>query len=339
MNNNLKDFIQLAFDNNLNRENTSQAFNIIMSGESTDAQISAFLIALQKNGVNEDHVLGALDVMQDKMIKVNIPSNSIDTCGTGGDGIGSLNVSTATAFVVAAANIPIAKHGNKALTSKCGSADVLQALNIELISDPIDLEKCINEIGICFMFAPNHHPAMQYVGKVRQEIGIRTIFNMLGPLLNPGNVQSQIVGVYSEEVQNIYGNVLKKMNRNKSIIVSGGNGMDEININGENKILVPGQEMYNFSASSIGINNQDEKELDGGDATYNANRIKEIFSGKIDAFYEIVLLNSAFALSLNDLDKLDNNVVINNYLIAKEIIDSGKAMEKLKQLIEFTQDK
>jgi anthranilate phosphoribosyltransferase len=180
---------------------------------------------------------------------------------------------------------------------------------------------------------------MQYVGKVRQEIGIRTIFNMLGPLLNPGNVQSQIVGVYSEEVQNIYGNVLKKMNRNKSIIVSGGNGMDEININGENKILVPGQEMYNFNASSIGINNQDEKELDGGDATYNANRIKEIFSGKIDAFYEIVLLNSAFALSLNDLDKLDNNVVKNNYLIAKEIIDSGKAMAKLKQLIEFTQDK
>ena len=177
--NNLKDFIQLAFDNNLNRENTSQAFNIIMSGESTDAQISAFLIALQKNGVNEYHVLGALDVMQDKMIKVNIPSNSIDTCGTGGDGIGSLNVSTATAFVVAAANIPIAKHGNKALTSKCGSADVLQALNIELISDPIDLERCIDEIGICFMCAPNHHPAMQYVGKVRQEIGIRTIFNML----------------------------------------------------------------------------------------------------------------------------------------------------------------
>ena len=167
MNNNLKDFIQFAFDNNLNRENTSQAFNIIMSGESSDAQISAFLIALQKNGVNEDHVLGALDVMQDKMIKVNIPNNSIDTCGTGGDGIGSLNVSTATAFVVAAANIPIAKHGNKALTSKCGSADVLQALNIKLISDPIDLEKCINEIGICFMFAPNHHPAMQYVGKVR----------------------------------------------------------------------------------------------------------------------------------------------------------------------------
>ena len=162
---------------------------------------------------------------------------------------------------------------------------------------------------------------------------------MLGPLLNPGNVQSQIVGVYNEEVQNIYGNVLKKTDRKKSIIVSGGHGMDEININGENKILVPGQEIYYFNASSIGINNQDEKELNGGDAAYNANRIKEIFSGKTDAFYEIVLLNSAFALSLNDLDKLDNNVVKNNYLIAKEIIESGKAMVKLKQLIDFTQDK
>ena len=337
MSHDLKKYIQLVYNNELDTNMTSEAFEVIMSGNATDAQISAFLIALQINGVNKNHVLGALGVMQKKMVPVNVPKDSIDTCGTGGDGIGSLNVSTATAFVVAASGIPIAKHGNKALTSKCGSADVLEALNIRLIADPLELEKCINEINICFMFAPFHHPAMKYVGKVRQEIGIRTIFNMLGPLLNPGNVKSQLVGVFSEEVQNIYGEVFYELNRKKSIIVTGGFGMDEININGENKILVPGSVITKFTASSIGIKNQNEKDLDGGDAIYNANRIKQIFSGKRDSFYEIVLLNSAFALSLSDTTALTNDKIKENYMIAKDIVDSGGAMKKVTQLTDFTQ--
>ena len=337
MSNELKKYIQLAYNNELNANMTSEVFEVIMSGDATDGQIGAFLIALQINGVNKNHVLGALEVMQKKMIPVNVPNNSIDTCGTGGDGTGSLNISTASAFVVAASGIPIAKHGNKALTSKCGSADVLEALNIKLIADPLKLEKCINEINICFMFAPFHHPAMKYVGKVRQEIGMRTIFNMLGPLLNPGKINSQLVGVFSEEVQVIYGEVLTELNRNKSIIVTGGFGMDEININGENKILVPGNEITKFTASSIGIKNQNEKDLDGGDATYNANRILEIFSGKKDSFYEIVLLNSAFALSLNEAESLTNDKIKENYMIAKDIVDSGSAMKKITQLIDCTQ--
>ena len=337
MSNDLKKYIQLVYNNKLDSKMTSEAFDVIMSGNATDGQIGAFLIALQINGINKNHVLGALDIMQKKMIPVKVPKNSIDTCGTGGDGIGSLNVSTATAFVVAGSGIPIAKHGNKALTSKCGSADVLEALNIKLIADPIELEKCINEINICFMFAPFHHPAMKYVGKVRQEIGIRTIFNMLGPLLNPGKVNSQLVGVFSEEVQTIYGEVLTELNRNKSIIVTGGFGMDEININGENKILVPGSKITKFNASSIGIENQNEKDLDGGDASYNANRIKEIFTGKKDSFYEIVLLNSAFALSLSDTKFLTNDKIKENYMIAKDIVDSGIAMKKITQLTDFTQ--
>ena len=337
MNNNLKKYIQLGYNNQLDAKMTSEAFDEIMSGNATDGQIGAFLVALQINGVNKDHVLGALEVMKKKMIPVNVPKNSIDTCGTGGDGIGSLNVSTATAFVIAASGTPIAKHGNKALTSKCGSADVLEALNVKLIADPHALERCIKEINICFMFAPNHHPAMKYVGKVRQEIGIRTIFNMLGPLLNPGNVSSQLVGVFSEEVQIIYGEVFKEMGREKSIIVTGGYGMDEININGENKILIPGNEVIKFNASSIGIINQDEKDLNGGSASYNANRIKEIFSGKKDSFYEIVLLNSAFALSLNDTVSLTNSKIKDNYMLAKDVVDSGEAMKKVIQLADFTQ--
>ncbi len=337
MNNNLKKYIQLGYNNQLDAKMTSEAFDEIMSGNATDGQIGAFLVALQINGVNKDHVLGALEVMKKKMKPVNVPKNSIDTCGTGGDGIGSLNVSTATAFVIAASGTPIAKHGNKALTSKCGSADVLEALNVKLIADPHALERCIKEINICFMFAPNHHPAMKYVGKVRQEIGIRTIFNMLGPLLNPGNVSSQLVGVFSEEVQIIYGEVFKEMGREKSIIVTGGYGMDEININGENKILIPGNEVIKFNASSIGIINQDEKDLNGGSASYNANRIKEIFSGKKDSFYEIVLLNSAFALSLNDTVSLTNSKIKDNYMLAKDVVDSGEAMKKVIQLADFTQ--
>ena len=333
----LKKYISLALNDDLDTGTTSEAFNEIMTGNASEGQIGAFLIALQKNGVKKKHVLGALSVMQDKMISVNVPKNAIDTCGTGGDGIGSLNISTATALVVAAGGVPIAKHGNKALTSKCGSADVLAALNVNLMANPKNLEKCINEIGICFMFAPYHHPAMKYVGKVRQEIGVRTIFNMLGPLLNPGNVESQIVGVFNEEVQNIYGEVLTELNRKKSIIVSGGYGMDEININGENKILIPGQTITLFKASSIGIKNQNESELNGGDPQYNANRIKEIFSGKKDAFYEIVLLNAAFALSLNDTTNLSKNIIRDNYMLAKDIVDSGSAMIKLTQLIDFSQ--
>ena len=336
MSDDLKEHILLAYNNELDKAKTSEAFSIIMSGNASDGQIGAFLIALQKNGVNKSHVLGALNVMQDKMISVKVPNNAIDTCGTGGDGIGSLNVSTATAFVVAAAGTPMAKHGNKALTSKCGSADVLEALNVKLLSGPTELEKCINEVGICFMFAPNHHPAMKFVGKVRQEIGVRTIFNMLGPLLNPGNIKSQLVGVYSEEVQNIYSEVLGILDRKNSIIVSGGFGMDEININGENKIAIPGKEISYFLANSIGINNQNINELEGGDAAYNSARIREIFSGTTDAFFEIVALNTAFSLSLSNVTSINNEFIKEKYLLAKDLMNSGAALKKVDQLIEFT---
>ena len=187
------------------------------------------------------------------------------------------------------------------------------------------------------MFAPYHHPAMKYVGKVRQEIGIRTIFNMLGPLLNPGNVKSQLVGVYSEEVQKIYSEVLEMIEKKNSIIVTGGHGMDEININGENKITFPGGKIKQFLASSIGIAIQDEKELDGGDVTYNSLRINEIFSGTKDSFYEIVALNSAFALSLSHVENISENTISEKYKLAKDLLDSGSALKKLNELVEFTQ--
>ena len=230
----LKKFIPLAFDGNLTRQHTCEAFEIIMSGDALEGQIGAFLIALQKSGINSEHVLGAMEVMQQKMLPIKIPKKSIDTCGTGGDGKSSLNISTAISFVLAANNLTVAKHGNKALTSKCGSADVLSALGIN-IDMPIELiEDCLKKVGICFMFAPNHHPAMKYVGPVRQQIGVRTIFNILGPLLNPGNVDNQIIGVFSMDILNIYKEVFDKRNEKNAFIIYGYEGMDEISTKGEN---------------------------------------------------------------------------------------------------------
>ena len=204
-----KEFNQLAYEDSLDLNSTKKAFMQIMNGEISEIQISSFISLLQKSGVKSHHVIAALEVMRKKMLSINAPLNTMDTCGTGGDGKNSLNISTATAFVLAAYGIPIAKHGNRALTSNCGSADVLQALQINVNVETNKLEDSLEKIGICFMFAPNHHPAMKYVGHVRQQLGIRTIFNMLGPLLNPANVRNQVVGVYSKEVFNIYKNVFE----------------------------------------------------------------------------------------------------------------------------------
>ena len=253
MNIEFKKFIDLVLNDKLDLESTMKAFNLIMNGSVSDIQISSFLSILQKSGVRADHMIGAIEVMRSKMVSVAAPENSMDTCGTGGDGKNSLNISTATAFVLASHGIPIAKHGNRALTSKCGSADVLKALGINIDMNTSRLEDCINEIGLCFMFAPNHHPAMKYVGPVRQQLGIRTIFNMLGPLLNPADVKTQLVGVYSKEVFKIYKDIFSK-NRNKNAcIVSGYNGNDEISLEGENVIFTKLSGEIKFDSATIDI--------------------------------------------------------------------------------------
>ena len=243
MNDDFKKYISLAYEEKLDQETTSFAFKSIMSGETNEIQIGSFLSLLQKSGVKAHHVIGALKVMRSKMISIRSPNNSMDTCGTGGDGKNSLNISTATAFVLASYGIPIAKHGNKALTSNCGSADVLQALNINVNMDTSKLEDCIEKVGICFMFAPNHHPAMKYVAPVRQQLGIRTIFNLLGPLLNPADVKNQIVGVYSKEVFEIYKNVFEGEDKKVCLICFDGN--DEISLE-DNLIFTSKNGIFNF---------------------------------------------------------------------------------------------
>ena len=336
MNDVLKNIIPLAFNSSLSRQQTSEAFEIIMSGQALESQIAAFLIALQKSGVNSEHVLGAMEVMHEKMIPISIPEGSIDTCGTGGDGKSSLNISTAISFVVAANDIPVAKHGNKALTSKCGSADVLSALGIN-INMPIEfLEDCLKKIGICFMFAPNHHPAMKYVGPVRQQIGVRTIFNILGPLLNPGNVDNQIIGVFGNDVLNIYKEVFNKREGKNAFIILGYEGMDEISTEGENFIYsnVYGEKIFN--PNDLKIKKPIRSELVGNDPNYNANRIIDIFTGKKDSFYEIVSINSAFAFLLSSNEEPNTSNINKYYELARSIIDSGSAENKLKDLISFS---
>ncbi len=331
----LKKYILLAYNENLDFESTKSAFELIMSGNINEIQISSFLSLLHQSKINSHHIIGALDVMKSKMKKINAPNGAMDTCGTGGDGKNSLNISTATAFVLASKGIPIAKHGNRALTSNCGSADVLKALNINIDMEISKLENCINEVGICFMFAPNHHPAMKYVGPVRQQIGIRTIFNLLGPLLNPANVQNQLIGVYSKEVFSIYKSVFEKGNANVCV-VSGFDGNDEISLNGNNLIYTKKNGMIEFDPSSIDIPKSIDSEIQGKDAKYNADRIIEIFSGKKDSFYNAVCINSAFGILVKENNMINERNILNAFNEAKLIIDNGMPLKVIEKLSKYS---
>ena len=336
MNTDFKQYIHLAFKDELNLDSTEKAFEEIMNGNVDDIQISSFLSLLQKSGVKAHHVMGAIKVMKSKMVKVNSQPRLMDTCGTGGDGKNSLNVSTAVAFVLAANGIPIAKHGNRSITSKCGSADVLQSLNINIELELSKIESCLNEVGICFMFAPNHHSAMRFVGKVRQNLGIRTIFNILGPLLNPANVKEQLVGVYSEEVFNLYKDVFMKDESKKVCLIAGFDGNDEISLNGNNLIFTKKNGTFTFSPKTIGIEEARVDEISGSDASFNANRILEIFNGKKDSFYRTVCINAAFGILLDEESEVNDDSIKKAYDKSQSIINEGLPLKIIENLSKFT---
>ena len=331
-------YTKLAKENVLSEHDTSAAFNIIMDGKSELDDLILFLETLNNNGINQNHVLGAVNIMRQKMISVDIPLESIDTCGTGGDGKFSLNISTAVAFVLSALGIPVAKHGNRSITSNCGSADVLRALGINIDMHTDKISECIEKSGICFMFAPNHHPAMKHVAEARQILGkkgIKTIFNMLGPLLNPGNVKKQIIGVFSSEIQKIYKEVFNKSSDREAFIVYGADGMDEISTEGNNKIAHK-DNFFDFDPFELGIKRPNIIELTGENPEFNASRIIEIFSGKRDSFYDIVSINAALGLVL------DRSLEINNKNISiclndiGTVMNDGTALDKIEQLKMFT---
>ena len=331
-------YTELAKENDLSEQDTSAAFNIIMDGKSELDDLILFLETLNNNGINQNHVLGAVSIMRQKMIAVDIPLESIDTCGTGGDGKFSLNISTAVAFVLSALGIPVAKHGNRSITSNCGSADVLRALGINIDMQTDKISECIEKTGICFMFAPNHHPAMKHVAEARQILGkkgVKTIFNMLGPLLNPGNVKKQIIGVFSSEIQKIYKEVFNKSSDREAFIVYGADGMDEISTEGNNKIAYK-DNFFDFDPFELEIKRPNVIELTGENPKFNASRIIDIFSGKKDSFYDIVSINAALGLVL------DKNLELNNKNISiclndiGTVMNDGTALDKIEQLKMFT---
>ncbi len=321
--------------NELNTTQSKLAFEIIMSGEATDAQISSFLTAVKMQSHNPIVIAAGAEILREKCLKVLSKEDTIDVVGTGGDNLGTLNISTAVSFVLAGTGVPVAKHGNYSATSKSGAANVLKSLSVNIDCGIDIVEKCLNNIGICFLLAPKHHSAMKYVGKIRQEIGIRTIFNLLGPLSNPALVKRQLLGVYDKSLILPFAESLKRLGSTHAWIVHGSDGLDEVTITGKTHCA----ELKNGSIREFTINPSDIdipianiNEIVGGEPTENAKEIIELFNGKKSTFRNVVVLNSASALVATGHTKsLEEgaSMSINS-------LDNGKALNKLNELIEMT---
>ena len=322
----------------LEENEVSLIFEQMMNGEITDSQIAAFLVALRIKGETIPEITGASRIMLDKATKINHSfENAVDLCGTGGDNHGTFNVSTTASFVVAGAGVPVAKHGNRSVSSPVGSADVLEALGININLDIKDSEKCFNEVGMAFLFAPLYHPAMKNVAVPRKEIGIRTIFNLLGPILNPAMVKRQVMGVYAEALLEPIAKVLRNLGSEHAMVVHGSDSMDEITVTGTTSIaeLKDGiVKTYQFDPSQIGIQKYKLEELKGGkDSAENAGLVLSILKGDEEgAKRDITVLNAAAAISVSGT-AADFNEALE---IANESIDSGKALNKLEELKNFT---
>jgi len=333
----IKESIQkLANLENLGESEMMEVMDEVMEGQATPAQIASFITALRMKGETVDEVTGAARIMRKKATRVNALSSIIvDTCGTGGDMRNTFNISTTSAFVVAAAGITVAKHGNRAVSSGCGSADVLEALGVN-ISAPQDIvEECIQQIGIGFLFAPKLHGAMKHAIGPRREIGIRTIFNMLGPLTNPAGATSQLIGVYDPKLTEMFAAVLKNMGAKRAFVVHGSDGLDEATVTGETRVSELNNGLvttYNISPIDFFGDIYPGDALLGGDAAQNARITRDILSGKNGACRRIVLLNAALAIVAGE--KAAN--IAEGISVAEECIDSGTAIKKLQSLIEMS---
>ncbi len=325
-----------------------EVMNEIMTGDATPAQIGAFITALRMKGETVDEIVGAAKVMREKALKIpvddvevdldrddiNIDRETIlDTCGTGGDGTLTFNVSTATAFVVASAGIRVAKHGNRSVSSICGSADVLKELGVNIEASPEVVARCIKKVGIGFLFAPTFHGAMKNAIGPRREIGIRTIFNILGPLTNPAGAKYQLLGVYREELCDILAHVLFRLGAKRAMVVHGLDGMDEITVTKDTKVseVFDGKiKSYYINPTHFSLPIYDFKELKGGSAEDNARIIKDIFEGKEKgAKRAIVLMNAGAALYISGRAK----TIKEGITIAEELIDSKKVLQTLENLV------
>ncbi|MFH0769417.1 MAG: anthranilate phosphoribosyltransferase [Chloroflexota bacterium] len=326
----------LVSGNSLTMEDAASVMEEIMQGEVTPAQFGAFVTALRLKGETVDEIAGLAKVMRAKAIPVITNEPVIDIVGTGGDGLNTFNISTATAFVVAGAGLKVAKHGNRAASSQCGSADVLEALGVKLALTAEQVQKCLEEVGIGFMFAPAFHPAMKYAAAPRREIGIRTVFNILGPLTNPAGAQTYLLGVADESLVEKLARVLQSLGCHHALVVHGGDGLDEITLTRESEVCeLEDGKTYNYfvSPEDFDLSRVSLDSLKGGTAEENAILLREILAGAPGPQRDVVLMNAAAALVAGDR----TSSLQEGFDLAGEILDSGRALAKLDQLIKFTQ--
>lgn len=311
------------------------SFNYILEGKASEEQIEKFLLGLRNRGEKIEEIISATKVMREKSSKVLAPNNAIDTCGTGGSGSGKYNVSTAASLVAAGAGSVIAKHGNRSLSSKSGSSQVLEELGVKLDIESKKITKCMEKANIGFMFAPNHHPAMKYVGPVRQKLGVRTIFNILGPLSNPANVKKQLIGVFDKKWLMPMAKTLKNLGSQRALLVNGSDGFDELTTTGISYVTELNKsniKNYEINPKDLGLKLSKASELIGGDPKQNAKKIIQLLDGERGPYRDIVLLNSAAALYIdNKVRSLKDGISI-----SKNSIDNGNAKNALKNLVKVS---
>ena len=323
---------KVATGSPLTREEAEKAFDQILSGEATLAQMGAFLMALRVRGETVDEISGAVTAMRAKMLRVNAPADAVDIVGTGGDNSGSWNVSTLAAILTAATGLHVAKHGNRAASSKSGSADVLAALGVKVGIDAAGIERCIKEAGVGFMFAPAHHSSMRHVAPVRVELGTRTIFNILGPLSNPAGVKKQVIGVFSESWMMPIAETLKSLGSTDLWIVHGSDGLDEITTTGETKVVALKNgaiTSFTITPDDAGLARATPDALKGGDGEHNAKALLAVLNGERTAYRDIAVLNAAAALVVaGRAATLDEAA-----RIVEAAIDDGRAKQVLETLV------
>jgi anthranilate phosphoribosyltransferase len=316
----------------LSRDEAAAAFDRMMSGEATPSQLGGLLMALRVRGETIEEITGAVSAMRAKMLRVSAPADAIDVVGTGGDGSGSVNVSTCAAFIVAGAGVPVAKHGNRALSSRSGAADVLSALGVRIDISTQQVSRCVTEAGIGFMFAPAHHPAMKNVNPTRVELATRTIFNLLGPLSNPAGVTRQMVGVFSKQWVLPLAQVLKNLGSQSVWVVHGSDGLDEITLTGPTFVaaLEKGEiRSFEVSPEDVGLKRVAGEALKGGDADANARALRSVLEGLASPYRDVALFNAAAALVVAGRAK----DLKEGMALGRRSIDDGAAAERLKRLV------
>ena len=316
----------------LTGEEMRAVMRLIMDGQATPAQTGAFLMGMRIKGETVGEIAAAVSIMREKMVPVDAPEDAIDIVGTGGDGVGTLNISTAASIVVAATGVPVAKHGNRALSSKSGASQVLEALGVKLDLTPAQIGECVRQAGIGFMFAPSHHPAMKHVGPARAELGVRTMFNLLGPQSNPASVRRYVLGVFSEQWVEPVAAALLANRAIKAWVIHGSDGLDELTVTGPSFVAqIANGDLRSFEVTpeQAGLKRYELKDILGGTPEENAAAMRAVLDGAAGAYRDIVLLNAAAALIVADkADDLKAGVAI-----AAEAIDSGAAKETLARLV------